>query len=79
MTAPAPGLSPGQRRVVAQIARGLTRDDVANLLHISPHTVKAHLRVASRNLGARNAPHLVALAIAHRHIPAGVALTKGEK
>jgi len=74
---PAGQLTPAQKRVVAEFARGGNREDVAARLRLSIHTVKAHLRKASKRMGATSTAHLVALAIAHRLIPAGTALPNG--
>lgn len=70
----APFLSPAERRVVAEIARGGDYAAVAARLHLSVHTIKTTRRRALRHMGATSTAHLVALAIAHRLIPAGTAL-----
>jgi ATP/maltotriose-dependent transcriptional regulator MalT len=44
-------LSPRERKVLAQVQRGLTVAAIANELYISPNTVKTHLRRLYRKLG----------------------------
>jgi DNA-binding CsgD family transcriptional regulator len=50
-----------QRRVLALLADGLTRAEVADRLGISEHTVIAHIVSARERLNARNTTHAVAL------------------
>lgn len=57
-------LTARQWRVLRLVARGHTTDAAARALGVSPHTAKTHLQVAYRALGARSAPHAVALAMA---------------
>lgn len=59
-----PLLSERERRVAAELARGLQAEDIAAELCISPHTVRTHVRNIKRKLGARTSAHAVALAIA---------------
>lgn len=60
---PEPLLSLRERRVAAELARGLQTEEIAELLCISPHTVRTHVRNIRRKLGARTSAHAVALAI----------------
>lgn len=53
----------GELRVVEAMSHGLTADQAGELLHISPHTVKAHLRHAAQIMAAKNTVHLVALCL----------------
>lgn len=59
-----PLLSARERRVAAELARGLHTEDIAEILCISPHTVRTHVRNIKRKLGARTSAQAVALAIA---------------
>ena len=69
-------LSPTERRVVARLAQGDTYQQIGDRLGISPETAATHRRNAVLRLHARSVPHLVALAIAYRLIPANVAMPK---
>lgn len=70
-----PHLSPQQTRVVARLAQGDTYPQAGQHLYLATSTIRQHRNKAAKRLGARNTPHLVALAIAYRLIPAGTALT----
>jgi DNA-binding CsgD family transcriptional regulator len=76
VTAPAAHLSPTERRVVARLALGDTHQQIADRLGIGVETVATHRRNAGLRLHARSTAHLVAIAIAHRLIPANTA-TRG--
>lgn len=66
-------LTPRERQVLALLAQGLEASDVADRMTVTLDTVKCHSLRARRRLGARNTTHAVALAIATRQLPAGVA------
>jgi DNA-binding NarL/FixJ family response regulator len=51
---PAPLLSEREREVLDLIAAGSTNREIAQRLHLSPHTVKEHTSALYRKLGARN-------------------------
>lgn len=57
-------LSQQQKRVLAGAAQGMLRWEIADMLHISEHTVRNHLHDIHRRLEARNTTHAVALALA---------------
>jgi response regulator RpfG family c-di-GMP phosphodiesterase/DNA-binding CsgD family transcriptional regulator len=63
-------LTAREREVVALLAEGLTGDEIGERLFLSPATVRTHLRNAMDRIGARNRPHLVALATATDQISA---------
>lgn len=46
--------------ILSLMADGLTADMVADVLHISPHTVKTHQRNMLKKSGCANGIHLVA-------------------
>jgi DNA-binding NarL/FixJ family response regulator len=46
-----PALTERQRQVASGVARGLTNDEIAAELGISPRTVKAHCDTLRRKLG----------------------------
>ena len=50
-------------QVVRMIAGGLTGEQIAQELMLSPETVRSHLRNVMGKLGAATRPHLVALAV----------------
>jgi DNA-binding CsgD family transcriptional regulator len=52
-----------QRQVITLLALGLTDDQMAQRLMLSPDTVRTHLRNAMRITRAYNRPHLVAKAL----------------
>ena len=47
-------LRPRERLIVTQYAEGLTVDEIAQLLVISPHTVRTHVKNAFRRLGVHS-------------------------
>jgi PAS domain S-box-containing protein len=54
------GLTDREREVVTLIAMGLDTGDIAGELHISPETVRTHVRNAMTKTEARSRAHLVA-------------------
>ncbi len=59
-----------EREVVSLVALGLTSPEIAEKLCISEATVRTHVRNSMTKLGARTRAHLVAIAVADRHIVA---------
>lgn len=47
------GISPREREVLEQLAAGLSNKEIAERLHVSPHTVKTHVAKLYEKLGAR--------------------------
>jgi DNA-binding NarL/FixJ family response regulator len=62
-TPTAPVLSAREREVLDLLARGLTGDDAAGQLFLSPLTVRTHVRNAMRKLGAHTRVHAITLAL----------------
>jgi len=56
-------LSPRERRVTAELARGAGVEEIATALCISPHTARTHVRNVRRKLGARTSAEAVARAL----------------
>jgi PAS domain S-box-containing protein len=56
-------LTPREREIITLLALGLTGEEIADKLVISPETVRIHVRNARRRLGAKTRAHAVALAI----------------
>jgi DNA-binding NarL/FixJ family response regulator len=48
------GLSEREREVLALVATGATNREIANRLHLSPHTVKEYVSAVYRKLDVRN-------------------------
>ncbi|HEX4834535.1 MAG TPA: response regulator transcription factor [Trebonia sp.] len=75
--APAPGtasrtlgtLTEREREVVALVAAGLSNDEIAARLTVSPLTAKTHVSRAMTKLGARDRAQLVVLAYEHGLAP----------
>ncbi|HEX7144900.1 MAG TPA: HD domain-containing phosphohydrolase [Gaiellaceae bacterium] len=61
-------LTPREREVVSLLALGLTGEEIATRLFISPETVRTHIRNAMQRIGATTRAHLVMLAIARQEI-----------
>lgn len=47
-------LTEREMNVLFYLAKGLTNDEIANILHISVHTVKAHLEAIYEKLEVKN-------------------------
>lgn len=56
-------LSPRERRVAAELARGAGVEEIATALCISPHTARTHVRNIRRKLSARTSAEAVARAL----------------
>jgi DNA-binding CsgD family transcriptional regulator len=60
-------LTKREREVVILIALGQDTAEIAKELHISPETVRTHVRNAMSKLGARTRAHLVAIVLCSEH------------
>jgi DNA-binding CsgD family transcriptional regulator len=49
--------------VLGEIAQGTATEEVARKLHVSPHTVRTHIKNILRKLDARTRAHAVAIAL----------------
>jgi DNA-binding CsgD family transcriptional regulator len=58
-----PALTPRESEVLAQVADGLSHDEIGRQLSISPETVRTHVRKACDRLNARTRTHAVATAL----------------
>jgi DNA-binding NarL/FixJ family response regulator len=56
-------LSPREREILVLLSTGLTGEDVAAQLFLSPETVRTHVRNAVRKLDAKTRSHAVAIAM----------------
>jgi DNA-binding NarL/FixJ family response regulator len=55
-------LTEREREIMALVATGLSNDEIAGRLHLSPLTVKTHVSRAMLKLGARDRAQLVVIA-----------------
>lgn len=62
-----PELSQRELEILALLAEGRSNREIAEALHISPDTVKSHLKNIYQKLGARNRSHASRIAI-KRHL-----------
>ena len=65
-------LTPRERDVLTQAARGLSNREIGIELHIAEQTVKNHLSSAMRKLSVRDRTHAVVYAIGSGLISVGV-------
>jgi DNA-binding NarL/FixJ family response regulator len=63
-------LSPRERQILALLSKGLSGEDAAQELHLSPETVRTHVRNAMSKLDASTRVHAVALALQRGEIQA---------
>jgi DNA-binding NarL/FixJ family response regulator len=74
-TAPTPravaGLTDREREIVALVGRGLSNDEIAEWLTISPATARTHVSRAMTKLGARDRAQLVIVAYESGLVRAG--------
>lgn len=73
-----PKLTPRDLQILALIADGLPNPEIAAELYITVETVKSHIRLIHRTLGARSRAHAVHLG--HRHgllVQAATGATEG--
>ena len=56
-------LSAKERLVFGALARGNTTEEIAEILVLSPHTVRTHIKNGMRKLEARTRAHAVAIAL----------------
>jgi response regulator RpfG family c-di-GMP phosphodiesterase len=59
---PQAALTPREREIVALLAEGLSGEEIAARLFLSPETVRTHIRNARERVGAKTRAHLVTLA-----------------
>lgn len=58
-----PLLSPRQKQVLAEIARGTSTAEIARLLRLSPKTIETHRLQITERLGTRRIPELLRYAL----------------
>lgn len=57
------GLSRTEHRVLGLLSEGTSTDEIAAALHVSPHTVRSHVKNLLRKLGAQSRAHAVAIGL----------------
>jgi NarL family two-component system response regulator LiaR len=62
-------LSPREKEVLVLLVEGLSNDEIAERLVISPGTVRHHVSACITKLGASNRTHAAALAVEHQLTP----------
>jgi PAS domain S-box-containing protein len=67
---PPGALTPREAEIVVRLALGATSRDIADDLHVTPETVRTHVRNAMAKTGTRTRAHLVAAAICRGLLPA---------
>jgi DNA-binding NarL/FixJ family response regulator len=65
------GLTDREREVLALVAHGLSNDDIAEKLYLSPLTAKTHVNRAMTKLGVRDRAQLVVIAYQSGLVKAG--------
>jgi DNA-binding CsgD family transcriptional regulator len=58
------GLTDRELDVLERLAEGRPTEEIAALLHVSPHTVRSRVKTLLRKLNARNREHAVAIGVA---------------
>jgi DNA-binding CsgD family transcriptional regulator len=56
-------LSEKERTVLRELARGHSTEKIAEVMIVSPHTVRTHIKNGMRKLEARTRAHAVAIAL----------------
>ena len=62
-------LTDREREVVSCLIRGLNNVEMAEILYLSPHTVKSHISRICLKVGAFNRSHLIAVAWHNKLVP----------
>jgi DNA-binding CsgD family transcriptional regulator len=68
-----PDLTPRERDCLSWAAQGMTYQEIAGALDVSPRTVEQHLASARSKLGAYSTAQAVAIATRRHIITSGVA------
>lgn len=66
------GLTPVELMILKFVAKGMTRQEIADGINLSVYTVDTHLTSVYRKLGVKNAPEAVAKVVS-LHLPPGLA------
>lgn len=64
------GLTPREQQITQAVARGMTNQDIATALHLSPHTVRDHLKAIFGKLDVGSRGELTAKLFAEHYLPA---------
>jgi DNA-binding CsgD family transcriptional regulator len=63
------GLTPREQQITQAVARGMANQDIAAALHLSPHTVRDHLKAIFGKLDVGTRGELVAKLFAEHYLP----------
>jgi len=63
-----PKLSPTEIKVLYLLTQGLENEEIANIMNVSTHTIKAHIQSILRKLEAKNRTHAACIAIINKLI-----------
>lgn len=63
-----PKLSPTEIKVLCLLTQGLENEEIANIMNVSTHTIKAHIQSILRKLEAKNRTHAACIAIINKLI-----------
>jgi DNA-binding CsgD family transcriptional regulator len=61
-------LTDRERAVLQHLAEGLATEEIAELLCVSPHTIRSRIKRILRKLDARNREHAIAIALSESAI-----------
>ena len=70
---PSPNLTPRERDCLSWAARGMTYQEIAGVLDVSPRTVEQHLASARSKLGAHSTAQAIAVATRRQIVSSRVA------
>jgi DNA-binding NarL/FixJ family response regulator len=62
-------LTPREQDITRAVARGLSNQEIAGALHLSPHTVRDHLKAVFAKVGVSSRGELVAKVFAEHYAP----------
>lgn len=57
-----------EQEILTLMAKGLYYKEIAQILGLSIHTIKTHVRLAIARLGAKNSVHAITIAFRHGYI-----------
>ena len=72
------GLTPREQQITQAVARGMANQEIAAALHLSPHTVRDHLKAVFGKLDVSTRGELVAKLFAENYMPTLYAVDPAE-
>ena len=73
------GLSKREREIMDLLAQGLTGEQVAERLFLSPETIKTHIRNAMNKLEANTRVHAIAIALREGFISSPATVSEDDR